>query len=323
MQNHFKDNPLELQGNFSLGCFQVSVIGGLDSSDPPQPEAFDKVLRIVRERSQIENAPLVSVASNPEGFLSISFLETGVKYSQSVCRIARYFSRPDFIAFIGKIQSAIATQVNVSNFDSLKKVIEVFSIPLEVAAEIFDIQVYQAAPASKKPLDDLKQITENQLAKINPIPIGTGFLVGGSHLLTNHHVIESKETAAQCVAQFNYVENAQGYIQKSIDYEFDPILFVTEPGLDYTLVQLKSGMFTRQAGYEFGWVQLIEDEESVKPGLEWVEFFQGTHDQSVSALAASQEAIKLREKGYTVVAEAEAIVIWHPEGSMTRMRSKP
>jgi Concanavalin A-like lectin/glucanases superfamily/Trypsin-like peptidase domain len=315
MQNQFKNNPLELQSGIPLSKrVLVSVIGGLDSSDPPQSEAFDKILRIVRERSQTENTPLVSVASDPKGFLSTSFLETGVKYSQSVCRIARYFSCPDFIAFIGKIQSAIATPVNVSsNFDSLKKVIEVFSIPRQVANDIFNIADYEEIPNLENPLEILKgKITENQLAKINPIPIGTGFLVGGSHLLTNHHVIESKEIAAQCVAQFNYVENAQGYIQKSIDYEFDPILFVTEPGLDYTLVQLKSGMFTRQAGYEFGWVQLIEDEESVKPGLDWVEFkFQGTHNK---ALEANQEAIRqLRKKGYIVVVEAEAIVIWHPE----------
>ncbi len=312
MQNQFNNNPLELQGNFGTGKFKVSVIGGLDSSDPPQPEVFDKVLRIVRERSQTEDTPLVSVASDPEGFLSTSFLETGVKYSQSVCRIARYFSRPDFIAFIGKIQSAIATQVNVSsNFDSVEEVIEVFSIPPQVAADIFDIPVSQVAPVAQNPLEDLKKITESQLAEINPIPIGTGFLVGGSHLLTNHHVIDSKEIAAQCVAQFNYVENAQGYTQKSIDYEFDPILFVTEPSLDYTLVQLKSGMFTRQAGYEFDWLQLIEDEESVKPGLDWVEF-RGTPDK---ALKAYQEAIQqLREKGYSVVEEGKAISIWHPEG---------
>lgn len=313
MQDHFTKDLLDLQGNFGSGNFKVSVMGGLDSSDPPQPEEFDKVLRIVRERSRTENAPLVSVAIDSEGFLPTSFLEAGVKYSRAVCRIARYFSRENFIDFIGKVQQAIATQGNVSNnFATVEKVVEVFSIPPQVAADIFNIPVYQAA-SSQNPLEDLKNITENQLAQINPIPIGTGFLVGGSHLLTNHHVIESREMAAQCVAQFNYVENAQGYIQKSIDYEFDPILFVAEPDLDYTLVQLKSGMFTRQAGYEFGWLQLCGDEEIVKPGLDWVEFkFQGARDK---ALEASQEAIRqLEEKGYTVVVEADAIVIWHPEG---------
>jgi len=317
MQNHFKDNSLELQSTVVIWDVQVSVMGGLDSSDPPQPEVFDKVLRIVRERSQTENAFLVSVATNPEGFLPTSFLETGLKYSQSVCRIARYFSLEEFRRFIDQIQQAIATHATVGdNFATMEKVIEVFSIPLQVAADIFDIPVYLVATTvSENPLEDLKKkITENQLAKINPIPIGTGFLVGGSHLLTNHHVIQNKEIAAQCVAQFNCVENAQGYIQKSIDYELDPILFVTEPGLDYTLVQLKSGMFTRQAGYEFDWLQLIEDEESVKPSLVWVEF-KGTHKKVVSAWEASQDAVQqLRDNGYTVKEEAEAIVIWHPNG---------
>jgi V8-like Glu-specific endopeptidase len=314
MQNYSKSIPLELQAGVPIFEWQVSVIGGLNSGDPPQPEAFDKILKIVRERSQTEKTSLVSVASNPEGFLSTSFLETGVKYSQSVCRIARYFSRPDFIAFIDKIQSTIATQGNVNNnFDTVEKVIEVFSIPPQVAADIFNITTYGGPRASRNPLEDLKEIAENQLAQINPIPIGTGFLVGGSHLLTNHHVIQSKEIAAQCVAQFNYVENAQGYLQKSIDYEIDPILFVTEPSLDYTLVQLKSGMFTRQAGYEFDWLQLIEDEESIKPGWDWVEFkFQEMRNRD---LEASQKAMEqLRAKGYTVVVEVNAIVIWHPEG---------
>jgi V8-like Glu-specific endopeptidase len=317
MQNHSKNNPLELQGNFSVGSFHVSVVGGLGSDELPQLEAFDKVLKIVRERSHTENIPLVSVAINPEGFLPTSFLETGIKYSQAVCRIARYFSLSDFKAFITQIQQAIATHTNVSSsFDTLAKVIEVFSIPRQVANDIFNIGSYKEIPNLENPLEVLKNnITENSLAKINPIPIGTGFLVGGSHLLTNHHVIESKEIAAQCVAQFNYVENAQGYIQKSIDYEFDPILFVTEPDLDYTLVQLKSGMFTRQAGYEFGWAQLIEDDECVKPGLDWVEFQGTVREKVVSAWAASQEAVEqLTKKGYIVVKEAGAIVIWHLEG---------
>lgn len=304
---------VEFQGNFVFPGtkFHVSVVGGLESDDPPQLETFDKVLRIVRERSQTEKSPLVSVATDPNGFLPTSFLETGLKYSQSVCRIARYFSLEEFRGFINQIQEAIATHATVGgNFDTQEDVIEVFSIPRQVADEIFKT----SGDAPKKPLDVLRKITENQLAKINPIPIGTGFLVGGSHLLTNHHVIQSKGFAAQCVAQFNCVENAQGYIQKSIDYELDPILFVTEPGLDYTLVQLKSGMFTRQAGYEFDWLQLIEDEESVKPSLVWVEF-KGTHKKVVSAWEASQDAVQqLRDNGYTVKEEAEAIVIWHPNG---------
>ncbi|MEM7065226.1 MAG: LamG-like jellyroll fold domain-containing protein [Cyanobacteria bacterium P01_B01_bin.77] len=112
------------------------------------------------------------------------------------------------------------------------------------------------------------QINDNHLMRINPVPVGTGFLVGGSHLMTNNHVIETPEEAQSCVAQFNYVQDALGGSPTVIEYDLDPeFLFVTNPDLDYTLVQLKSGISTRPAGFQFGWLQLSGNSTNVCPKL--------------------------------------------------------
>ena len=221
-----------------------------------QPEAPDKIIAIIKERLLSERKDFVTVGSNKKNFLPSSFLQTGAQNSLTVCRIARYFSLDVFQSFIEEFEKI----ADDNSFNSREKLQEIFSIPNQVADEIFQ--------GEEQPLVKLKHLKENQLSKLNPIPIGTGFLVGGTHLLTNHHVIPDKKVAEQCVAQFNYVEDSQGYTENSIDYEFEPeILFVCEPNLDYTLIQLKAGMFTRQAGYSFDWLQLIEDEEIIIPKL--------------------------------------------------------
>jgi len=116
-------------------------------------------------------------------------------------------------------------------------------------------------------LEALRTIDASILAKLNPLPVGTGFLVGGNHILTNQHVIPNAAIAEQCIAQFSYVQDARGYTQESTDYGLSPRdLFVSNSELDYTLVQLNTGSFTKQAGYEFGWIELVEDEQNIAPG---------------------------------------------------------
>lgn len=243
-----------------LGDAKLSNIGTLSSSNPPDPENIDKIIHISRERLLSKQHFLVSVASDKANFLPISLLQTGAKQSIAVCRIARYFSLDEFKIFIKEVQE-VSKSDKSSNFDSPAKVKEIFSIPDQVANDIRGFE------DSNQPLELLKNLSEALLAKINPIPIGTGFLVGGTHLLTNNHFIANQKIAEQCVAQFNYVRDDQGRIQSSIDYSFKPeILFVTDPSLDYTLVQLQSGIFTRQAGFSFNWIQLIEDDENIAPG---------------------------------------------------------
>ncbi|HIK07175.1 MAG TPA: trypsin-like peptidase domain-containing protein [Trichormus sp. M33_DOE_039] len=321
MGSNFEQNTSTIQeywlkhGTISIGPFEVSVIGGLVGNTPLESEAFDKILAIVKERSQMESHTLVTAAIRKEDFLPIYFLQNGIKQSISVCRIARYFSLQAFQEFVADIEAAIAQLSNLTNnFETSDKVIEVFSIPEQVADELFDQETKSAINSGQKTaLAVLKNITEQQLAKVNPIPIGTGFLVGGSHLLTNHHVIPNAAIAEQCVAQFNYVENDRGDLQKSIDYEFDPrILFISEPSLDYTLVQLKSDIFTRQAGYELGWLQLIEDFESIKPRLSFIEF--PANIDRVSTESDLVEIIRTLEcQGYIVNKNPNSIEVWHPE----------
>lgn len=244
-----------------------------------EPEAPTKVNSIRKDRERILAAQKlkVSVASRIEDILPASSLQAGITRSIAVCRIARYFSRNSFKAFIEGIETIIKDQENNSNFDSVEKLKEIFLIPDSVAEDFFkkvnnlqnSVKFLEAnkTPNSLQFLDALKNISEIQLSKLNPIPVGTGFLVGGSHLLTNCHVLPDKKIAEQCVAQFNYVEDDQGYIKTSVDYEFDSeLLFIPEQNLDYTIVQLKTSSFKQQPGYKFGWIQLIEDDGNILPG---------------------------------------------------------
>ncbi|BAY33746.1 hypothetical protein NIES2107_56480 [Nostoc carneum NIES-2107] len=235
-------------------------------------EDKDKILAIVKERLRLLNnqKSSVSVGSDERDILPVSSLQVGMKRSLAVCRIARFFPLKDFRDFIEYIKQEIDKRRDDNNFNQPAKIKEIFSIP----DEIFNKLLLESEAPSDEPLkglfylEKLKNISESQLSVLNPIPIGTGFLVGVTHLITNHHVISDKKIASQCVAQFNYTEDSLGYTQQTLDYELDPeILFVNEPSLDYTLIQLKSSMFTRQAGYYFDWIQLIENDINIFPGL--------------------------------------------------------
>jgi endonuclease I/V8-like Glu-specific endopeptidase len=73
--------------------------------------------------------------------------------------------------------------------------------------------------------------------------IGTGFLVAPRVLLTNAHVIPDAETAATCVAEFNYEDRLIGVgIEPTVVFRLAPQeLFYTSPEdeLDYTLVAVQ------------------------------------------------------------------------------------
>jgi S1-C subfamily serine protease len=263
------------QGNVSIGRFEVSTTGTIGSHAPePEVEDLAKVINIVKARIRSKPRSLVTVLADQRAFLPISSLKAGAEQGSAVCRLARHFPLEAFQAFLEDIKSEIQKWKVADKFDSVEKVKEIFSIPNQLSIEGLKSarNKTRKLEISISNLDALSRITENQLAKINPIPIGTGFLIGGKHLLTNHHVISSKEVAQQCIAQFNYIEDEKGHLQPSIDYELAPeMLFVSEPELDYTLVQLKSDRFAQLPGYYFGWLPLSEDSDNVCPGLSYLQ----------------------------------------------------
>ncbi len=73
-----------------------------------------------------------------------------------------------------------------------------------------------------------------------PNSAGSGFLLKGGYLLTNNHVISSKESAARAKAIFNFKIDANGYPQRTCEYTFDPTFYLGSPfeELDYALVKV-------------------------------------------------------------------------------------
>ncbi|MBD2080633.1 LamG-like jellyroll fold domain-containing protein [Leptolyngbya sp. FACHB-17] len=286
------------QGAISLGKIEISAIGALKGNAlQPEVEDWTKVIKLIQARIRSRRPALVTVLSDQGAFLPISSLKAGAEQSSAVCRISRHFSLEAFRDFLKAIKTDVKKWEASDKFDSVEKVKEIFSIPNQLNIEGLQsaLDSVDTLEVSISNLDALSQINENQLAKINPVPIGTGFLIGGRHLLTNHHVISCKEVAQQCIAQFNYIEDEKGNLQSSIDYELAPeMLFVSEPGLDYTLVQLKSDRFAQPPGYYFGWLPLAEDSDSVCPGLSYLQLDidPDSHEQLNAVLQAKIEEIQ-------------------------------
>jgi V8-like Glu-specific endopeptidase len=65
---------------------------------------------------------------------------------------------------------------------------------------------------------------------------GTGFLIGNGWLLTNNHVLPTREVAASAVAEFNYQQNADGPDGATQRFQLDAARFHTSPANDWTVV---------------------------------------------------------------------------------------
>lgn len=284
-----------------------------------KPESLNKIFEAAKERLLTQKKFLVSAGAGEQDFAPAAFLQIGSSRSLPVCRIARYFPLKDFQEFIKSIEQTIQKRKDDTYFNTIEKLQEIFLLPDEIASEIFSLIHATADQASESFLQGSEllktlrtNISEHQLSKINPIPLGTGFLVGNAHLLTNCHVIQSKVIASQCVAQFNYIDDELGAIQKSVDYEFEPdLLFASEAKLDYTLVQLKPEIAQRQAGYQFGWLQLIEDEACILPRLTSEEVMQLNNDRQLKL--RKYELSDGNNQGDNV------FIIHHPKGKQKKI----
>ncbi|TWT27080.1 DNA/RNA non-specific endonuclease [Planomicrobium sp. CPCC 101110] len=103
---------------------------------------------------------------------------------------------------------------------------------------------------------------------------GTGFLVSPTLLLTNNHVLDTKEAALYSVAEFNYENDLDFKQREIISFKFEPDqLFITDETLDFTLVALQT---TATDGTElsgFGYLPLLSQKGKVLEG-EFVSIIQ-------------------------------------------------
>ena len=70
---------------------------------------------------------------------------------------------------------------------------------------------------------------------------GTGFLIAPNLLMTNNHVLPSKQVAAVSFVELNYQLDVAGNKTTPDAYELDPdACYVTNVKLDFTVVGVKS-----------------------------------------------------------------------------------
>ncbi|MGW3204082.1 trypsin-like serine peptidase [Streptomyces sp. NPDC001135] len=94
------------------------------------------------------------------------------------------------------------------------------------------------------------------------LPLGTGFLVSPSLLMTNHHVLADAEAARQCFVEFDAQVTVDNTPQPSTRLELDPdACFVADERLDFALVLVAPDPAGRPPGETFGWNRL-----SAQPG---------------------------------------------------------
>ena len=89
---------------------------------------------------------------------------------------------------------------------------------------------------------------------------GTGFLVSPRLLLTNNHVLGSREEASTSEAEFNFQADGSGRALSSMVFRLTPEdFFATNPHLDYTLVAVAARAPDGTALRDFGWNRLVEE----------------------------------------------------------------
>ncbi|ANP53008.1 V8-like Glu-specific endopeptidase [Streptomyces griseochromogenes] len=94
------------------------------------------------------------------------------------------------------------------------------------------------------------------------LPLGTGFLVSPSLLMTNHHVLADADAARQCFVEFDAQVTVDNTPQPATRLELAPdAFFVADEHLDFALVLVAPDPGGRPPGETFGWNRL-----SAQPG---------------------------------------------------------
>lgn len=87
---------------------------------------------------------------------------------------------------------------------------------------------------------------------------GTGFLVGPQLLLTNNHVLHSREEASQAEVEFEYEHDLDGVLKPPVGYNLAPYdIFFTDIERDFTLCSISALSNGGVPIRRYGWLPLI------------------------------------------------------------------
>ncbi|QDY44796.1 endonuclease [Planococcus glaciei] len=103
---------------------------------------------------------------------------------------------------------------------------------------------------------------------------GTGFMVAPSLLLTNNHVLDTFDAAQYAVAEFNYEDDVNFMPKEIVSFRLAPEqLFITDMGLDFTLVAVHEVDSEGVKLSDFGYLPLLPQTGKVLEG-EYVSIIQ-------------------------------------------------
>jgi hypothetical protein len=274
-------------------------------------EDYDLV-DIINSRFDINPSSRISAVFGQPDFLPFSFLELGVRRGAAVCRLVRDFSdsaRHELLDKIEEIENKLQdSKSSEQSFLSQEDIKEIFSFSEK---DPNSLQNFFDGIGTNNPSSVLQDSA--QFTKLLPIPIATGFLVGSSYLMTNHHVLPNPEVCNEVIAQFGYDQDGLGRKISPIEYKLDadPFtgFFETSEELDFTIVKLQDRpkdinlSILGRAGDRFGWIPLDENSTNIAPPI------------------ASQKLKELQQRGVNQnispgkLAQGEPVnIIQHPKG---------
>ncbi|WP_329224192.1 serine protease [Streptomyces canus] len=118
-----------------------------------------------------------------------------------------------------------------------------------------DLQAWSFLPRGSRAARTVARISVRENGR--ELPLGTGFLVSPSLLMTNHHVLTDADTSRQCFVEFDAQVTIDNTPQAPTRLGLDPdAFFATDERLDFALVFVAPGPDGRPPGETFGWNRL-------------------------------------------------------------------
>ncbi|MEU9351473.1 serine protease [Streptomyces griseoloalbus] len=118
-----------------------------------------------------------------------------------------------------------------------------------------ELQAWSFLPRGARAARSIARISARE--KGRELPIGTGFLVSPTLLMTNHHVLPDADAARHCFVEFDAQVTVDNAPQPPTRLEFAPDDFFTaDKRLDFALVPVAPGPDRKPPGENFGWHRL-------------------------------------------------------------------